>query len=214
MSGRGTLVALGLTALACAGVMLIPAGVTVQNGRRILRSASGCQTVSMLNGGRTGLYYDVGEEAGRLRPGARRVVLLGMGGGEMLRAARRSLPEAELVGVELDAKVAALAISDFGVLDLGVRVVIKDAFEYVAGADNVDLLFVDVFDDSTLPARFRSTVFFRACLDSMTRDGLFVMNVWPAELAPGVMLHLYEAGFHGIKRRNLMEGNVLVFAEP
>ena len=82
--------------------LLFACGPTrIEGDRRVLRSPSGYQTVSMLDGGRAGLYWDWGERLGQMRPGAKRVVLLGMGGGEMLRAARRALPDAHLVGVSM-----------------------------------------------------------------------------------------------------------------
>ena len=87
---------------------------------RLLLSPSGAQTMSPLDGGATGHYYDWGELVGYERPDARRVVLLGLGGGEMLRAVRRSLPKAELVGVELDPRIAAAALKSFHVDRFGV----------------------------------------------------------------------------------------------
>lgn len=211
---RATLLC-GLTVAGVSAILLVPTGVRVEEGRRVLKSPSGYQTVSMLDGGRTGLYYDVGEEAGQLRPQAQRVVLLGMGGGEMLRAVRRSLPRAELVGVEVNATVAGKAISDFHVLDFGVQVVVDDAFSYIAATSHpVDILMVDVFDDATIPRRFLDPAFFRACRDALAPGGLFLMNVYPAVLSGDVALRLYQAGFSKVSKRGLMEGNVLVFAEP
>src|SRR5262245_42789896 len=172
-----------------------PAGV--ERDRRVLRSRSGYQTVSMLDGGRTGLYYDVGERVGEMRPDAHRVGLLGLGGGEMLRAARRTLPAAELIGVEVSQLVATVARFDFHVEQFGVRVVVDDAAHYVdqVEAGSVDAYLVDIYDDAALPVYFRSPVFFRACRRGLSARGLLITNVWPAELEPSVTSALVAAGF-------------------
>jgi spermidine synthase len=204
----------GFLVAALIGICIAAWPSRIEGDRRVLMSASGFQTVSMLDGGSTGLYYDVGERVGQLRPGAHRVVLLGLGGGEMLRAARRTLPGAELIGVELSPVTAAIARRDFRVEDFGVRVVVDDAARYVeqveAGA--IDAYLVDIFDDSTLPLPFRSAPFFRACRRGLARNGLLLMNVWPASLAPDVSMAMLSAGFSAV-RYELAGPNVVLIAE-
>lgn len=177
-------------------------GVRVENGRRVLKSASGYQTVSMLDGSRTGLYYDLGELAGELRPQARRVVLLGLGGGEMLRAARRTLPQAEMVGVDVDAHVVTAAIASFGVLELRVLPVVADAWDWleVTPRGSIDVLLVDVYVDATLPERFRSRAFYEMAHRATRPDGLLMQNVWPPELVPDVEKALHRAGWRNVRR--------------
>lgn len=163
----------------------------------VLRSPSGFQTVSRRDGARTGLYYDAGELVGRLRPSAQRVVLLGLGGGEMLRAAWRSLPPgpgptakgAQLVGVELDAKTARLATEVFHLDRLGVEVVQADALDWVAlqPKASVDVLMVDLYADSVLVPEARRLAFFADCARALAPvRGLLLYNVWPATLVPEV----------------------------
>jgi spermidine synthase len=210
-------VKLGVPAI---GVLLLAIYVSawpasVEGGRRVLKSTSGYQTVSMLDGGRTGLYYDVGERVGQLRPEARRVVLLGMGGGEMLRAVRRTLPSAELVGVELSPLTAAIARHEFGVEQLGVHVVVGDAFDYALAVQRgyFDAVLVDVFDDAVIPAKFRTADFFRGCRGALAPRGLLIMNVWPPELEPELVSRLVEAGFTAVRRELAAGGNVELIAE-
>lgn len=180
-----------------AGITLLKGPATVEDDRRLLRTGSGVYTVSMLDGGRTGLYYDVGEVIGQLRPEAKRVVLLGLGGGEMLRAARRTLPNAELVGVELSPLIAASAKHDFHVDDFGVRVVVEDAATYIDRAEDgsFDGVMVDVYVDDVIPPYFRSPVFFRSCRRALGTRGVLLMNVYPAKLSPELSSAMVEAGF-------------------
>lgn len=188
----------------------------VLGDRRVIRSAHGFQTVSMLDGGETELYFDWGARIGLLKPDARRVVLLGMGGGEMLRAARRTLPAAELVGVEIDPAIAALAISDFGVLELGVHVVVGEGAHYLAQQPrgSVDGLIVDVFNDNQLPGPFLDLETFSSAHRALGPGGVFMMNVYPPSLAPFVMLQLERADFHSVHPWALADGDVMVTARP
>lgn len=190
--------------------------VSIEGDRRVIKSASGYQTVSMLDGGRTGLYYDWGERLGQARPNARRVVLLGMGGGEMLRSARRALPAAHLVGVELEPEVVTAAIGEFRILEVANQVEVSDASDYLdrQSAGAIDLLMVDIFDDSLLPARFARRVFYRECLRVMAPDGLLGQNVWPPEMAPAIAREMTAAGFRRVAQHQVLEGNVMVVAEP
>jgi spermidine synthase len=189
-------------------------GATVEAGRRVLLSPHGAYTVSMLDGGRTGMYYDSGEVLGLERPEMKRVVLLGLGGGEMLRAARRTLPKAELIGVELDPKVAQAARQDFRVGDFGVKVVEDDAAPYMdrAVVGSIDGVMVDVYDDDVIPLYFRSPVFFRSCRRALSPRGLLLMNVYPASLADAVTGSLEDAGFSSV-RRGVAGPNVVLLAE-
>jgi spermidine synthase len=168
----------------------------------VLRSPGGYQTVTRRDGGRTGLYYDSGELVGQLRPMAQDIALLGMGGGEMLRAAWRSLPHTvdssspvqtprlsyRLIGVELDAKTAELAVSKFHIDELGVQVVVADALDWIAVRPkaSLDVVMVDVYADSKLPEPFRRLAFFIDCARALRPSGLLLMNVWPRELVPEV----------------------------
>jgi len=65
---------------------------------------------------------------------APRVLLLGIGGGSVLRVLRALRPRAKLIGVEIDADVLAAARSAFGLDELGAKLVVADARVLVAPA--------------------------------------------------------------------------------
>lgn len=182
--------------------------------RLVLRSPAGFQTVTRRDGQNTGLYYDSGMLVGQLRPQARTVALLGLGGGEMLRAAWRSLPEPELkrrlIGVELDAKTAELAVSEFHVNELGVEVVVADALDWIVlqPKGSLSVVMVDVYADSVLPEPFRRLAFFIDCARALEPKGLLLMNVWPRALVPEVRKNL-EVLF-AVTERRYGENTVLV----
>lgn len=197
-------------------MLLLGAPVVERDGMRLLLSPSGAQTMSALDGGATGRYYDWGELVGYQRPNARHVVLLGLGGGEMLRAVRRSLPRAELAGIDIDPGVAQTAVREFGVDELGVHVLVGDALTWAASAPAgaADVLLVDVFDDMVLPGKFREPAFFRDCLRIVGPKGAVLMNVWPADLSRRVAKAMRRGGFDAVTAIDVTHGNTLLWAGP
>jgi spermidine synthase len=75
-----------------------------------------------------------------------RVLVLGLGGGGVVRAIRSFAPRSEIVGVEIDAEVIALAREHLGLDDLGVEIV-HDSAEHVLRTDRrrYDAVIDDVF---------------------------------------------------------------------
>jgi spermidine synthase len=203
-----TLILFALVLMAPSSPSVAPLSV-VQDGMRLLLSAHGAQTVSRLDGGRTGYYYDLGERAGELRPRARRVVMLGLGGGETLRAARRSLPKASLVGVDIDPRVVHAAVTEFHVEDFGVVAEVGDGLEYVKRLRGVDVLIDDMFLDDTMVLSER---FFVDCRKALAPKGLFMVNVYPADRVIGIAVELRQAGFRVLEQHEV-KGSTVVFAE-
>ncbi|CAL1130716.1 unnamed protein product [Cladocopium goreaui] len=74
------------------------------------------------------------------------VLILGLGGGTAARALRRLRPEAQIVGVELDAEVIRLAKKHFDLDALKVEVIHQDALEFLRkDRRQFDLILDDVF---------------------------------------------------------------------
>lgn len=150
------------------------------NGRRLLTSPSGYQTVQQLDGGRTGLYYDAASDVLKSMVGVESIVLLGLGGGEMLRQAHVVQPNAALIGVEIDDDTIRLA-NEFD-LPTPITIFSADAIDWIGqqppGA--YDVIMVDLFvDDEMVPASIRTT-FFADCARVLEPRGTFMINVYPA----------------------------------
>jgi len=79
----------------------------------------------------------------------RRILILGLGGGSVARLGRALAPQAEIVGVELDAEVVRLARAHLELDRLGVRVDVADARDWLAAAvgrgERFDAVLEDVF---------------------------------------------------------------------
>lgn len=79
----------------------------------------------------------------RRRP---RVLVLGLGGGSAARIVRALIPDAELIGVEIDADVVAAAREHFDLDALGVEICVEDALAFLhRDRRRYDLILEDVF---------------------------------------------------------------------
>lgn len=174
----------------------------------------GVLTVSRLDGRPTGLYYDLGARAGELRPAAKFVVMLGLGGGEMLRAARRTLPKANLVGFDNDRRMLQAATDEFRIGDFGAAAVFADAFVEVKRLRDVDVLLVDIFDGDRMPKPMLELPFWQDCARAIGARGLVVVNVYPATNAAPVEKLLEAARLRVIERHAPAGTGGVLFAEP
>lgn len=86
-----------------------------------------------------------------LAPKRRRsVLILGLGGGSAARIVRAIAPEARIVGVELDPAVVEAAREHLDLDEVGVEVVLDDAWAFLEGrskrrGERYDAIFEDVF---------------------------------------------------------------------
>jgi spermidine synthase len=176
-----------------------------------VETGDGAYTVSKLDGSRTGYYYDLGERAGELRPHAHRVVMLGMGGGEMLRAVRRRLPKADLLGIDSDPKMVRAAKDEFHVGAFGARTELGDAFQRVKGLRGVDILLVDLFveGDRMPPAMFLPQ-FWQDCAAALGEHGLVGVNVYPQRMVEPVVVIMESQGLK-VLERDEVKGSTVVF---
>jgi spermidine synthase len=96
----------------------------------------------------TGSVWDALAAPLLLLPPARRrsILILGLGGGSAARIARMLAPRAEIVGVELDARVVSAARAYFDLDQIGVRVVQDDAKRYLGRTRRCfDAVIEDIF---------------------------------------------------------------------
>lgn len=214
---RNPLPKVTLVLLAASAIAAAPAVSRVVGDLRIIPVSTalgeGAATISKLDGTRTGYYYDLGERAGQLRPKARNVVLLGLGGGEMLRAARRSLPAAELLGVDNDQVMIRAALDEFRIGDFGAKAQLADAFAYVKRVRNVDVLLVDLFVGDAMPQGMLNTLFWLDCRKSLAKGGLVAVNVYPARMVPAVRGLLASASLSVLEEHEV-RGSTVIFAAP
>jgi spermidine synthase len=114
----------------------------------------------------------------------KRVLVLGLGGGTVVRVLLRRFADGELseiVGVDDDPRVLALARQAFGLDLLGLRVVLADAWSYArdgaARGERFDLVIVDLFRDGAIPGFVCSRRFLGPVATILAPRGLLTINL-------------------------------------
>ena len=112
-------------------------------------------------------------------PRPQHIVLLGLGGGSLLKFCRHHLTHTRLVAVELDPDVIALREA-FAIPPDGDRQEIRqgDGVDYLAICrDRIDVLLVDAFDRTGLAPELAGHAFFEDVVARLSGGGVLVVNL-------------------------------------
>lgn len=169
---------------------------------------------------------------------ARAALLLGLGGGTVAHLLARHCPDAQMVGVERDAEVLALARERFGLAELEQRgqliIVHADAFAWVAEqvseapadeegveagktpdatrhiehADRFDLICLDLFDGGRLAQGALATPFLRQIAGLLSPEGTLTVNLMVTGRTPE-QLHRLRRVFV-VSHELKLRGNLVV----
>ena len=136
----------------------------------------GVQSLKVKGGGLTGMYYDYALAAPLLTDG-KKILILGMGTGTFAEQCRKYFPSAQIVGVEIDEKIIALAKKYFA-LPEDVDVVTYDGRAFLqADEKTYDVILVDAFQDISPPFQMSSVEFFSLVKNHLAPDGVLVVNM-------------------------------------
>lgn len=136
----------------------------------------GVQSLKVKSGELTGMYYDYALAA-PLLTGGKKILILGMGTGTFAEQCRKYFPSAQIVGVEIDEKITALAKKYFD-LPAEVEVVTYDGRAFLQADKNFyDVIFVDAYQDITIPFQMSSTEFFSLVSSHLSANGVMVVNM-------------------------------------
>ncbi len=148
----------------------------------------------------------------------RRALLLGLGGGTVAHLLARRCPEAEMVGIDSDETVLALALQEFGLETLPrLRIEVADAFAWVAEHSasepgGYDLICLDLFQGGRLAAGTLATAFLRQLAVLLEPGGTLAVNLMVTGRTPE-QLHRLRRVF-SIEREQRARGNLVVYARP
>lgn len=113
------------------------------------------------------------------QPRPRRIVLIGLGGGSLVKFCHYRLPAAQLVVLENNPDVIALRDAFWLPPDgPGLQVLEADGAEYLAGAaKGIDALLVDAFDKSGFAPSLAGPEFFEQAKAKLAGNGVLVVNL-------------------------------------
>jgi spermidine synthase len=120
------------------------------------------------------------------RPRQHRCLIVGLGGGAMVRFLNRFFPEVAVDALEIDPAIVRIAAELFGV-EAGpkTRIFTEDAFAFLSReGERYDVVYLDAFlipgadtDSQGMPTSLKSKSFLRSLLRRLRPDGLCVVNL-------------------------------------
>jgi len=113
------------------------------------------------------------------QPRPKRIVLIGLGGGSLIKFCHRRMPGTHLTAVELDPDV--IAFRDAFLVppdDERLQILQADGAEYIANADKgIDVLLVDAFDKTGFAPSLANREFFENAFAKLAGNGVLVINL-------------------------------------
>jgi spermidine synthase len=110
-----------------------------------------------------------------------KVLLLGLGGGDLMRYLHHYLPNTSLTAVEQDAHMVKVA-RDYFALPAETTVEIADAGLYMRHpGEQTDWLLIDLFCHQRMPATLLEPEFYDRCRARLSSNGVLVMNFVSAD---------------------------------
>jgi spermidine synthase len=154
-----------------------------------------------------------------LQPEPRRALLVGLGGGAMVRFLERHDPDVAIDAIDIDPAIVRVADEYFGVRSHGgTRVAVADAFEWIGqGRGRYDVIYMDAFlkpaadtDPTGAPLRLKTRDFLAALASELRPGGAAVFNVNQHEGAEEDVAEIRRAFPQAYVFRVSGTGNVIV----
>jgi len=112
-------------------------------------------------------------------PHPQHILMVGLGGGSLVKFCYRYFPQARITVLEISAEVIALR-TQFHVPpdDARLRIVHADAAAFIGAAPaSCDVILVDGFDAAGMPPALGSAAFYAACRRALRDGGVLVANL-------------------------------------
>ena len=112
-------------------------------------------------------------------PHPKRIVLIGLGGGSLIKFCFYQMPSVQLTAIELDPDVIAFR-EVFQLPPDGPRLQVlqTDGARYIEEAEKgIDVLMVDAFDKTGFAPSLANREFLQSCFDKLSGNGILVVNL-------------------------------------
>jgi spermidine synthase len=113
-------------------------------------------------------------------PAPNHILMVGLGGGSLVKYCYKYLPKTRITVVEIDADV--IALRDQCMIppdDDRLQVIHMDAVKYLDQLEHeVDVILLDGFDADGLATDLITDDFYAACKNALSQEGILVSNMW------------------------------------
>lgn len=109
-----------------------------------------------------------------------KILIVGLGGGSIPRVMAKSYPDSKIDVVDIDGDVVRAAKDFFFFAPSpNTNVIIKDGRRFLRESrEKYDLIFLDAYDDHSIPFHLTTREFFELVKKRLSPDGLVASNVW------------------------------------
>ena len=114
------------------------------------------------------------------QPKPKSLLLLGLGGGNLIHFLSHWFPDINIEAVEINYKMVEIAKKYFAVVETPrINIKVSDAFSFIANErDNcVDVILVDIHDGKCIPGFIANHEFMDHCYRTLSEKGVLVINV-------------------------------------
>jgi spermidine synthase len=112
-----------------------------------------------------------------------RALLVGLGGGSLVKFLYHQFPDIRLTVAEINAKVITAAHQFFQVPSPNERldIVLADATEFIVGQNDHDCILLDGFDSGNQVASLATESFYDDCKTALSDNGVLSVNFWGSD---------------------------------
>ena len=149
-----------------------------------------------------------------------RILVIGLGGGTIPMFLHKYYPDAQIDVVEIDPQIINLAKHYFNFIEDGLlHAYAQDGRAFIEGVQKpYDLIFLDAFSASGIPAHLVTQEFLRTLKKSLKPSGVIIANIWSTPKVNPLyksMLRTYQEVFHEVYTLRVPgAGNKVVIALP
>jgi len=132
-----------------------------------------------------GILFDVWKKPLKKVAGSKKqvasVLILGLGGGTVVKLVKKFWPEAKITGVDLDPIMIELGKKYLGLDEKVVEISISDAFNFLATYDSqhttkFDLILIDLYVGDDFPKKFESENYIQLVRTVLASGGIAIFN--------------------------------------
>ena len=120
------------------------------------------------------------KKVNKLKPEIENILILGLGGGGIVKKIRSFWPDSKITGVEIDPIIVSLGERYLGLNKSDVNIKISDAKRFINSAikkkQKYDLVLVDIYVKDQVPKEFGTSEFVNEIKSILTKEGMAVFN--------------------------------------
>lgn len=109
----------------------------------------------------------------------RNSLILGLGGGSLVKVLQKLWPETKIVGIDIDQVMVDLGKKYLGLSDKSIEIQIGDAFDFLKSKSRTakfDLILIDLYVGDNFPEKFENDRFIRLTKTLLNKSGFVIFN--------------------------------------